>query len=788
MDRDVKEIPTIFVIFGATGDLTARKVIPALFHLFTKSKLPNNFFIVAFSRRPWKDEDFRAHILKIIKKNKNIGYDLRKAKAFLAKSLYVQGNFENQKDFHKLAKVLSTIDASIKDSTVKLLYLAVPPKYYKILFKHIKSSGLAEASKIETDVRVLVEKPFGDNQKTARELDKLLGKLFKEEQIYRIDHYLAKEMVQNILIFRFSNNIFEQSFSNKYVEKIIVRLLEKRDVGGRGAFYDAIGALKDVGQNHLLQMLAVATMEAPADFTASSIRKKRGEVLSFLLPPTKSQIAKESFRAQYVGYKNSAGVAKGSFTETYFKLTGYLGNARWRGVPIIFESGKAIGHQVKEVTVIFKPTNLQGAKNKVVFSLEPNEEIRVELYAKKPGYSKDVVHKIFTLPHRPLSEKNQYTEEYEKLLMEVILGDQTLFVSTEEVSEMWRFIDPVITAWKNSLVPLHTYKSGSDEILKLSEGVGERKDKSKLEKVIGVVGLGKMGANLARQLTRKGWNVYGFNRTSEVTKEMEKEGTLPIYALEDFLKKLSKPRVIWLSLPAGEIVREHVEKLSKILEKKDVVIDGGNSFFEESIRNADILNKKGIEFVDVGISGGPGGALNGACLMIGGKKEVQETLLPLFIDLSISGGYEFFEGLGAGHFAKMVHNAIEYGMMQAIAKGFDVLKKSKYRYQLKDLARVYNHGSVIESRLIGWLEEAFEIYGDTLIKVSGKAGGGGTAGGELGKKKSEAIWTLEVAKKLGIPLKVIKESVKSREASQRKPSYQGKVVNALRNRFGGHGI
>ena len=788
MNREAKDIPTTFVIFGATGDLTARKVIPALFHLFTKSKLPNKFFVVAFSRRPWEDQDFREHILKIIERHKNIGYDLRKAKAFLSKATYVQGNFESQKDFLKLAKVLSEIDSSNKVSTIKLLYLAVPPKYYKILFKHIKGSGLSDISKMGSGTRVLVEKPFGDNLETARELDELLGKLFKEEQIYRIDHYLAKEMVQNILIFRFSNNIFEHSFSNKYVEKIIIRLLEKKDVGKRGAFYDSLGALRDVGQNHLLQMLAVATMESPKNFTAEEIRNRRAELLSYLIEPTREEITKGSFRAQYNGYKKSPGVAKGSSTETYFKLTGYLGNARWRGVPIIFESGKAMKRQVKEVTVIFKPTSLHKARNKIVFSLEPSEEICVELYAKRPGYSKEVVQKIFTLPHRPLSEKNQYTEEYEKLLMEVIIGDQTLFVSTQEVSEMWRYIDPVITGWKKNLVPLHTYKSGSDEILGLSESISEKKGKSGLAKEIGVVGLGKMGANLARQLTKKGWRVIGFNRTNEVAKEMENEGILPIYALEDFSKKLLRPRVIWLSLPGGVVVSEHVEKLSNILEKGDIVIDGGNSFFEESIRNARILNKKGIEFIDVGISGGPGGALNGACLMIGGKRKVQENLLPLFIDMSISGGYEFFEDKGAGHFAKMVHNAIEYGMMQAIAEGFDVLKKSKYRYQLKDLSRIYNHGSVIESRLIGWMQEAFEIYGDNLSKVSGKAGGGGTGGGELGKTKSEAVWTIEVAKKLGVSLKVINESVKSREASQSKPNYQGKVINALRNRFGGHGI
>jgi len=303
-------------------------------------------------------------------------------------------------------------------------------------------------------------------------------------------------------------------------------------------------------------------------------------------------------------------------------------------------------------------------------------------------------------------------------------------------------------------------------------------------KEIGIVGLGKMGSGIARQLIEKDWRVFGYNRTIEVTKELVKVGLFGTKSLEDLVGELDTPRVIWIMLPAGKPVDDVIGKFSQLLDKKDVAIDGGNSFYKDSVRRYKKLAKKGIDFVDIGVSGGPKGARYGASLMVGGKRKLYDYLTPLFNDLSVPKGHEHFEGVGAGHFVKMVHNGIEYGMMQAIAEGFDLMRNSDYKLHLKDVAKAYNHGSVIESRLISWMSEAFEKFGSDLKKVSGSAGSGGAAG----LAKSEGKWTLDFAKKVGIETKVIEESISARISSQNKPSFQGKIINALRNRFGGHDI
>jgi len=294
---------------------------------------------------------------------------------------------------------------------------------------------------------------------------------------------------------------------------------------------------------------------------------------------------------------------------------------------------------------------------------------------------------------------------------------------------------------------------------------------------IGIVGLGNMGSGIARQLMEKGWRVVGYNRSPKETRELVAEGLTAAKTPEDLVTELSATRIIWIMVPAGKPVGEIIKKLSSLLDKGDVVIDGGNSFYKDSVRHYKELAKKGIEFVDVGVSGGPKGARHGASLMVGGERELYDYLLPLFNDLSVPKGHQHFEGAGAGHFVKMVHNGIEYGMMQAIAEGFEVMKNSDYNLHLKDIAKVYNHGSVVESRLMGWMSDAFEKFGEELGEVSGKA-----------QETGEGKWTVETAKRLGVSVKVIEESVNTRKRSREKPSYQGKVIQSLRHLFGGHQI
>lgn len=785
----MKNIPTVFVIFGATGDLMEKKIVPALFHLFKKNKLPKLFRVVGFSRRSLSDESFKTFISEILKKHKN--HPLREDKEFIQfvdKFFYQQGNFEEIDSYKLLSRDLGRVDGEWNVCSNKLFYLAVPPKYYEGIFNNLSSSGLTlPCSPEEGWTRIIVEKPFGHDLITAQRLDLLLGKLFKEEQIYRIDHYLAKEMLQNILSFRFANNLFEEGWNNKTIEKVEIRLLEKTGVEGRGAFYDGLGALRDVGQNHLLQMLALLMMDRPADFEADSVRSKRAEILQTLQTPTLDEIKTNTYRAQYIGYKKIEDVSSSSKTETYFKVKVNLTSAKWQGVAIFIESGKKMKDQIKEVVVTFRhispclcpPGNHH--QNKIIIRLEPNEEIQIRFLSKKIGLAMEVEERSFDFMFRKMGEKRQYVEEYEKLLLDCIEGNQLLFVSTQEIASMWRFIDPIVCAWDENKVPLQFYKSDTDEVLLDSKGFFQNeKEKSAIKKEVGIIGLGKIGKNIAKQLMGGDWRVVTYNRTAAVTKNLESDGAIGAYSLKELVMKLKRPRVVWLSLPTGQPLDEVLfgeVGLIHFLDKGDIVIEAGNSNYGDSIKRAKMLKNKGVEFVDVGVSGGPGGARYGASLMVGGDRRIYDYLFPLFLEIAAPGGIQFFQGAGAGHFVKMVHNGIEYGMMQSIVEGFTVLKKSKYKLDLKKIADVYNHGSVIESKLIEWLKDAFEIYGEELKEISGKVAHTG-----------EGAWTIQEAEKLKIKTKVIKDALKFRIDSQKNPSYTGKILTALRNQFGGHSI
>ncbi len=779
-------IPTVIVVFGATGDLMEKKIAPSLLHLYKNGKLPTQFKIVGVARKSNSDGQFQKLVGDHLKKHSKQHPSKEKFKKFLDYFTYQSGQFQEPKTYSKLSKKLKQIDDEWGVCTNKLFYLAVPPKFYQTIFNNLSASGLTKpCSEEEGWTRVLVEKPFGSDLKTAKELEEVLGKLFREEQIFRIDHYLAKEMLQNILAVRFSNNLFEQTFNNRFIDSIELYLHEKKGAEGRGSFYDSVGTLKDVGQNHLLQMLALVTMDMPQSYNAKHIRDKRYELMKHLIPLKKSEMSTNTFRAQYEGYTQVEGVNAKSKTETFFKLQCFLNHPRWRDVPITIESGKGMAAPKKGIALNLKhtmpclcPKGSEHYRNKIILTMEPEEGITIEFWAKKPGFQWQIEKKELKSFYRKNAKQAQYTEEYEKLLFDCIVGDQTLFVSTKEVLAMWKFIDPIVKAWESKIVSLEKYKKGSKTIstsVKFSST--KVKDAGQMPLEIGIVGLGKMGGGLARQLLEKGWKIHGYNRSPEETRKLKKDGLIPEFSLEDMVKNLPSPKIVWLMVPSGKPVDENINKLAKLLGKGDYIIDGGNSFFQNTVKRSRKVTAKKINFMDCGVSGGPEGARHGACLMIGGKKVDYDFLKPLYSDLAIHQGEEFFPGYGAGHFVKMVHNGIEYGMMQSIAEGFAIMRKSKYKLHLRKIAEVYNHGSVIESSLINWMGNAFALFGDDLKGVSGRASHSG-----------EGLWTTQVAHSLGISDKVIHESLKARERSQKKPSYQGKIIQALRNQFGGHNL
>ncbi len=463
-----KNIPTVFIIYGATGDLMGKKIVPALFNLYKKGKFPNLFKIIGFSRRDLTEEQFIEYVHDLLIKHSSEKMTNEQIQKFLTYFLYHKGDFDDMASYKSLASRMGIIDGEWNVCANKLFYLAVPPQFYKNICNHLASSGLTiPCGPDEGWTRVIVEKPFGHDLKTAKELDNLLGKLFKEEQVYRIDHYLAKEMLQNILTFRFANNLFEHEWNNKFISKINIRTWESIGAEGRGVFYDSVGALRDVGQNHLLQMLALVTMDRPKSLDAEDVRAKRAELLSTLRPLTAEEVKRSSFRAQYKGYKNIAGVKEDSKKETFFRIHAKLESPRWKGVKIMLEAGKKLPLK-KEVEVILRhptpclcPEGSPHFQNKIIFSLEPKEGIVVEFQSKRPGIESSLSERKMNFVYRKVNQRVQYVEEYEKLLLDCISGSQLLFLSTPEIQACWKFIDSITDAWEQNLVELYEYTANT---------------------------------------------------------------------------------------------------------------------------------------------------------------------------------------------------------------------------------------------------------------------------------------------------------------------------------------
>lgn len=467
--------PTIFIIFGITGDLALRKLLPALIALYTKKLLPPRFAIVGFSRRSFNREEFREYLRSKI----NIApgqFNEEDIKHFLDHISYEQGFFDSSIAYRRLSEKLRSIDDSWGQCSNKLFHLSVPPNLYEGILKDLANSGLTNACDDKSGwTRILIEKPFGNDIETARSLDKLLGKLFKEEQIFRIDHYLAKEALQNILAFRFTNPIFESLWNNKYIDKVHIKLYEKIGIEGRGSFYDPIGAIKDVGQNHLLQMLALVAMNEPSSLSASDIRKGRLTVLKSLKEIPVRNIPKIVVRGQYKGYLEEKGVKFQSNTETYFRFTAHVDNARWRGIPFYLENGKAMEETKTEIDIYFKNNNRslvnkfnrknqsQNRQNILTFRIQPDEGIKLRFFVKTPGYGFNTEVKTLKFKYSDVPYFNLIKNDYERLIHDAFIGDQTLFASTGEIMASWKFITPILENLNK--LHLNIYDKGTREVI-----------------------------------------------------------------------------------------------------------------------------------------------------------------------------------------------------------------------------------------------------------------------------------------------------------------------------------
>ena len=448
------------VIFGVTSNLAKIKLLPALYGLAKKEILPTDVEIIGIARGEKTKTEFQNYIHGVLSIKKHI-HELSDDifKNFCGKISYVSGDATDKKLYTKLKKILN--------SQNKIFYLATYPELYPVIFRNLKSFGLNNQKNGFS--RLMIEKPIGTDLKSAKKLNNLLLKYYKEDQIYRLDHYLGKETLQNIIDFRFGNGIFEPLINREYIDHVQVSALEDFGIESRAGYYDAVGALKDVGQNHLLQMIAISLMEDPVHYTNEAITRERIKVLQSIKP-----MARKIVFGQYRGYRKEPGIDPNSKTDTFFAFKTELKKDKLKGVPIYVRAGKMLQRNVAEVAIVFKvPINRifkeldsGHSHNVLIYRIQPNEGIVLKIFARAPGYEKKIIPSYMQFCYKDLPGEPK--DPYENLIQNALEGDQTFFNDAPEIEAQWKFTDNLLKAKKK----IHTYKPGSwgpkaaDDLLK----------------------------------------------------------------------------------------------------------------------------------------------------------------------------------------------------------------------------------------------------------------------------------------------------------------------------------
>lgn len=455
------------IIFGGTGDLARSKIYPALYKLFEKNLLPKKFLILGIGRSLNTQEEYAKLVSQSIEGgSKHATVVDARVFARMKKHLYFyKADLKENSFYPQLRKFLDEQEKKGLPCANRLFYLATLPALYPTIFKNIESAKLHKASGGWT--RIMIEKPFGHNLETAKRLNKLVHKVFGEEQIFRVDHYLGKETIQNILAFRFGNNIFEPLWNRDYVDHIQITVLEDHGIQGRGAYYDQTGALRDMIQNHLLEMLAATLMDPPANFNMEEIRRRRTEIIKSLNPFNLREASRDVVIGQNASYRKEPKVNPRSRTETYVALKTFSDNEHWRDVPVYMRTGKKTSVELTEINVVFKPaphkiTRQRRHQNILTFRIEPNEGIALDVLVKEPAHGpQKLVHQSMDFCYKRVYSA-KLPDPYSKLILDACRGDQTSFNRDEEVEAQWEYLDPILRYWEENHPRPTRHKDGTD--------------------------------------------------------------------------------------------------------------------------------------------------------------------------------------------------------------------------------------------------------------------------------------------------------------------------------------
>ncbi|MFI1759788.1 glucose-6-phosphate dehydrogenase [Streptomyces sp. NPDC020571] len=475
-DRRLPRIagPSGLVIFGVTGDLSRRKLMPAVYDLANRGLLPPGFSLVGFARRDWEDQDFAQVVHDAVKEHARTPFREEVWQQLSEGMRFIPGDFDDDQAFEQLRKAVEELDASRGTSGNYAFYLSVPPKFFPKVVQQLKKHGLTDGPDGSWR-RAVIEKPFGHDLDSARELNALVHEVFDPEQVFRIDHYLGKETVQNILALRFANQMYEPIWNRSYVDHIQITMAEDIGIGGRAGYYDGIGAARDVIQNHLLQLMALTAMEEPAAFDARSLLTEKLKVLRAVRLP--EDLGAHTVRGQYAGgwqggaqvpgYLEEEGIDPASTTDTYAAIKLGIDNRRWAGVPFYLRTGKRLGRRVTEIAVVFQraphspfdsTATEELGENAIVIRVQPDEGMTVRFGSKVPGTSMEIRDVSMDFAYGE-SFTESSPEAYERLILDVLLGDANLFPRHQEVEESWRILDPIEEYWASHDKPAQ-YASG----------------------------------------------------------------------------------------------------------------------------------------------------------------------------------------------------------------------------------------------------------------------------------------------------------------------------------------